>query len=338
MAIGLWGTAVGIAFGGTLHLVQVFLPSGLCKRQLKSSEIFVKRPYNTESLSDALRATYKVSIEGDGLLSSYSYQNSPYFQSIAIATGNPWQNNYGLYVTVLFMAGHAMGLLAQIVSYADGEKCFGIAAPALIFTLSCLCIGIIMKGSFKKDDAGCATVYFNATEKNQVTPSDFALFDASESTEIPIKWSVETLFLVVFGLFVLVPMLSNVATMIRNGRDGGHKEFMSDLSLIFWMTIPCCLHIGLLVLTVEMRRRTVSSIEVQLAQAASDKDVENANILKFDVGKVIRKFANDVAKECASSSKKWMADSGVYYDFAITGEHGGLVYGRMRARGISSNA
>ncbi|KAK9358038.1 hypothetical protein V1504DRAFT_462390 [Lipomyces starkeyi] len=341
MAIGLWGTAGGIAFMATMHFVQVVLPSGLCQRQLKSSEIFVKRPYNIESLLDALRATYKVLIEGDGLLSSYSYQSSPHFQSVAIATGNPRQNNYELYGTVLLMAGQAMGLLAQIVSYADGDKCFGIAATASIFTLLCLCIGIIMKGSFKKDDAGCATVYFNATETNWVTPSDFALFDASESTEIPIKWSVETLFLVVFGLFVWRTLLSNVASMIRNGRDGGHKESMSDLSLIFWtiwMTILCCLHIAVLVLTVEMRRRTVSSIEVQLPQAASDKDVENADILKFDVGKVIRKFADDVAKEFASSGKKWMADSGVYYDFAITGEHGGLVYGRMRARGISSNA
>jgi hypothetical protein len=89
---------------------------------------------------------------------------------------------------------------------------------------------------------------------------------------------------------------------------------------------------------IRARRRAVPTIEVQLAQAASDKDVDNTHILNFDVGKIIRKFANDVAKEFASSGKKWMTDSGAYYDFAITGEHGGLVYGRMRAGGVSANA
>ncbi|KAK9344089.1 hypothetical protein V1522DRAFT_191494 [Lipomyces starkeyi] len=330
MAIGLWGTAGGIAFMATLHFVQVVLPSGLCQRQLKSSEIFVKRPYNTESLSDVLRATYKVLIEGDGLLSSYSYQNSPHYQSVAIATGNPRQKNYGLYVTVLFMAALAMGLLAQIVSYAEGDNSFRIAATALIFTIG-LYIGIIMKGSFKEDDAG-ATVYFN-TETNWVTSADFAVFDSSERMEIPIKWSVETLFLVVLGLFVWSNMLSSLAPMIEVYRTKAIPGIFNILQAIF-TTLSCGFYIVFLVLIVKTRRRTVPTIEVQLAQAVSDKGVDIADILKFDIQKVIRKFANDIAKGCG---KKWTASAGAYYNFAIAGEQGGLVYGRMRARGLPAN-
>ncbi|KAK9326838.1 hypothetical protein V1520DRAFT_350379 [Lipomyces starkeyi] len=311
MALGLWGTAGGIAFAATWHFVQVVLPSGLCQRQLKSSKIFVKGPYNTESLSDALRATYKVLIEGDGLLSSYSYQNSPHYQSAAIATGNPRQKNYGLYGTVLFMAALATSLLAQIVSYVEGDNSFRIVATALIFTIS-LYIGIIMKGSFKEDDAGCATVYFNATETNWVTSSDFAIFDSSERMEIPITWSVETLFLVVLGLFVWSNMLSNLAEVYRTKAILGIFKIVQAIL----MALSCGCYIVFLVLIVMTRRRTVPTIEVQLAQAVSDNGVDIADILKFDIRKVIRKFASDVAKEFASSGKNWMADSGVYYDFA----------------------
>ncbi|KAK9327218.1 hypothetical protein V1520DRAFT_349408 [Lipomyces starkeyi] len=55
--------------------------------------------------SDAMSATYKVLIESDGLLSSFSYQNS-HFQSVVIATRPPGQKSYVL--TVLFMVGQAM--------------------------------------------------------------------------------------------------------------------------------------------------------------------------------------------------------------------------------------
>ncbi|KAK9247930.1 hypothetical protein V1506DRAFT_398145 [Lipomyces tetrasporus] len=310
MAVSLWGTAGAIAFLATLHFVTVVLPSGLCQRHLKSSEIFVNRPYSTESLSDALSATYKVLIESDGLLSSYSYQNSLHYQSVAIATPNPQHKNLMPYITVLFMAGQAMGLLGLVTNDAEDVNSFPIG---VLFTIICFCMGFIIKGSFKEDDAGCATVYFNATETNLVTSSDFAVFASSERTEIPIKWSAETLFLVVLGLYAWSAMLSYVATMIRKGGIGGRKISMSDLFLILGaicIAILCCSHIAILVQIVKTRRRTVPSIEVQLAQAASDKDVESADILKLDVGKVIRKFANDVAKEFARNGKKWMADSG----------------------------
>ncbi|KAK9233949.1 hypothetical protein V1525DRAFT_414731 [Lipomyces kononenkoae] len=331
MAVSLLGTAGANAFIATLHFVMIALPSGLCQRHLKSSEIFVRRHDNTESLSDALRDTYKVFIESDGLLSSYSYQNSAHFQSVAIAAGNPQQKKSLLYTTVLFMAGQVMGLLELLSSDAENANRFRTGGLLIII---CLYMGFIIQGTFKEDDAGCATVYFNATETNLVTSSDFALFASSERTEILIKWSVETLLLVVSGLFVWSSMLSNVATMIRNGGIGSRKMSLRNWFLIFWaivIAIFCCIHIAILVQITKTRKLTVPSIEVQLAQAASDKDIGNADIIKFDVGKIIRKFANDVAKEFASSGKKWMADSGVYYDFAITGRHGGLVYGRMRA-------
>ncbi|KAK9388466.1 hypothetical protein V1515DRAFT_614521 [Lipomyces mesembrius] len=232
----------------TLHFVQVLLASGLCQRRLKSSDILVKGPYNTESLSDALRDTYKVLIESDDSLSSYSYQNSRHFYSVAIASRTPAQKKLWLFNTA----------------------------------------------SFKEDDAGCATVYFNATEKNWVTSSDFALFASWKRMEISVKWSGEMLLPVVIGLFAWSNMLSTVASIIRNGGDGGRKEFTSDLFVIVGAilgAISCCAHIVMVVLIVKTRNRAVPTIEIQLAM-------------------VLRKFAKDVAKEFANNGKKSIAGPG----------------------------
>ncbi|KAK9367921.1 hypothetical protein V1509DRAFT_624793 [Lipomyces kononenkoae] len=335
MALSFWGTAGAVGFMATVHFVIVVLPSGLRQRHLKSSEIFVKGRYNTESLSGALRARYNIFTESDALLSSYSYQNSPHFQSVAIASGNPQQKELLLYITVLFMTAQAMGLLSLFTSAAKGVNRFPVG---VLFTIILSYVGFIIKRTFKENDAGRATVYFNATETNLVTSSDLAGFASTERMEIPIKWSVETWFLVV-SVFFWSAMLSKVATIIRKGGIGSRKTSLSDLFLIFEaiaLAISCCIHVAILVQIVNTRRHTVPSIEVQLVQAVGEQIVENADSLKFDVGKVIRKFANDVAKEFASSGKKWMADTGVYYDFAIAGEHGGLIYGRMRASGISA--
>ncbi|KAK9376448.1 uncharacterized protein V1513DRAFT_438688 [Lipomyces chichibuensis] len=332
MPTRLWETAGAIASMATIHSIIVVLTSGLRQRHLKSSEIFVKGPHNTESLSAAVSTTYKVLIESDGLLSSYSYQNSPHFQHVTIATPRP-HTKYAIYTVVLFMAGQVMRLLAQIVSYDElDNRAFRIAATAMIFSIT-LYIGIIIKGFFKKDDACRATVYFNATETNWVTSSDFAVFASSEWMEVPIKWSGEMLVLVVNGISVSNSVLSIFALMIEVYRIRAMPSMLKIMHSIF-MALICCAYVVFLVKIVKMRRRTVPNIEVQIAQAVSGKDVENADILKFDVGSVIRKFANDVAKEFLCSGEKWMADSGVYYDFAITGEHGRLVYGRIRARGV----
>ncbi|KAK9489183.1 hypothetical protein V1508DRAFT_407227 [Lipomyces doorenjongii] len=235
------------------------------RRRLKSSDIFIKG-LTTESLSDALRATYKVLIESDDPLSSYSYQSSPHFRSAAIDSRTPGQKKLWLFTTVLFMAGQV-------------DNGFRIPALALHFTIICLYIGITMKGSLKEDDAGRATVYFNDTEKNWVTSSDFALFASWERMEIPIKWSGELLFL--------------------NGGDRHRKESTSGVFVI----LGGCIHIATVVLIFNWRRRTVPAIEIQLAQV-----------------------------------RKSMTGPGVYYyDFAIAGEYGGLVYGSMLAGGLPAN-
>ncbi|KAJ8096671.1 hypothetical protein POJ06DRAFT_286961 [Lipomyces tetrasporus] len=47
-------------------------------------------------------------------------------------------------------------------------------------------------------------------------------------------------------------------------------------------------------ITMRMIRPSVSTVEVQLAQAASEKVEENTNGLKFDVEQVVKTFANDI--------------------------------------------
>ncbi|KAK9482206.1 hypothetical protein V1527DRAFT_35492 [Lipomyces starkeyi] len=324
-------------FNTLLHLALSVYATGICRRHLKSSAIFVKRPYNTESpLSDVLNAKYKVLMDSDGVVSLYSYKPSAYFQYVVIASRHGDRREVVVYGSIMiWMANIARSGLNLIIDYSEGD--YRIAAVALIITIIfCLYLGITMMSSLKGYDAGCVTVYFNATEKNWVTTSDFALFDSSESMEIPVKWSVEMLVQAVIGLCSWGRALSDLALMIEVYRT----KAMPDISMILGSILNamyCYWHVASLVQVIRARRRAVLTIEVQLAQAATDKNVDNADILNCDVGKVIRKFANDVAKEFASSGKKWMADSGVYYDFAITGEHGALVYGRMRASGISVN-
>ncbi|KAK9244360.1 hypothetical protein V1506DRAFT_522853 [Lipomyces tetrasporus] len=86
-------------------------------------------------------------------------------------------------------------------------------------------------------------------------------------------------------------------------------------------------------ITMRMIRPSVSTVEVQLAQAASEKVEENTNGLKFDVEQVVKTFANDIVM----SGETHMARAGAYYDFIITAPEGGLVYGRLRAKGTSEN-
>ncbi|KAK9483813.1 hypothetical protein V1527DRAFT_498078 [Lipomyces starkeyi] len=291
------GIAFVILFPSGLYL-------GLYRQHMQSSEVFVKRPYNTESLlADALNAKYQVLIDSDSLLSSYSYKPSAYFQSFHMRTPTLRDKRVFVHTSImLFIAVIVHRGLSVIISYFEGDISSPIAGVTLIITIISVYLGIIMMGSLKDDDACCATVYFNATDKNWVTSSDFALFASLERMEIPIKWSVE----------MLAP--SNLAPMIEIYRT----KAMPGIKVILG-TIEIALCGGL-----HIQRRTVPTIEVQLAQAASDKDVDNADILNFDVGKVIRMFVNDVAK-----------DTGAYYDFAIAGKHGGLVYGRMRASAMS---
>ncbi|KAK9326839.1 hypothetical protein V1520DRAFT_350380 [Lipomyces starkeyi] len=330
-------------FNTLLHLAFGIFATGICRRYLKSSATFVKRPYNTESLlSDVLNAKYKALLDSDSVVALYSYKPLKYFQYVVIATRPGDRRAVVVCGSIMVWMAHiAHSGLDLAISYFDGDYSSPIAAVALIITIISVYLGITMMSSLKEYDAGCVTVYFNATEKNWVTTSDIALFDSSESMEIPIKWSVEMLVQAVMGLCSWGRALSDLAPMIEVYRT----KAMPDIAMILGSilnAIYCYWHVANLGQVIRARRRAVPTIEVQLAQADSDKDVDNADILNFDVGKIIRKFANDVAndvaKEFANSGKNWMADSGVYYDFAITGEHGGLVYGRMRAGGGSVSA
>ncbi|KAK9344200.1 hypothetical protein V1522DRAFT_437672 [Lipomyces starkeyi] len=295
-------TAAAVVLVTAAHFVQVALPSGFCRRGLKSSEIFVKRLYTTESLlSDALSAKYK------------------YIQSV-VATRTRGQKRLAIF-------GSAM-LMQVIGSYRAGDSSFIIVAVSMIFTISCIFLGIyLLKSSFKKESSG-STAYFNATEENWVTSSDLALFNSSNRIEIAINWSGEVFSQIVNG-WVIVYV--SAASIILNEGEGGRKKDKPGMVIIIFSAIAYCAEIESLVLFLWWKRRTVSVVEVQFAQAVSEKDADD---LQFDVGKLVRKFANDAAKGCG---KKWTASAGAYYDFAIAGEHGGLVYGRMRAGGLPAN-
>ncbi|KAK9483812.1 hypothetical protein V1527DRAFT_242616 [Lipomyces starkeyi] len=319
-----------VALATAKYFVHIGHPN-VYRRRLKSSEIFVKSLYTTESLlSDALRTKYKVLLDGDGLLSAYSYENSPYIQSVVIGSRTRGQKMLAIFGSAIFMVLSLFGLLVMVRCGAVNSSCI-MGAVGMIFTISCIFLGIyLLKCSFKKE-AGGATVYFNATEENWVTSSELALFNSSDRIEVAIKWSGEVFSEVVNNLLLCGGALSII--LYEGGR---RKEDKPGMVTIISSGISYCVHIAYLVPFVWCMRQTVPVVEVQFAQAVSEKDADNANanILKFDAGKVARRFASDIAKEFG---KKRTAGAGVYYDLAIAGEHGGLVYGRMRAGGLPAN-
>ncbi|KAK9484846.1 hypothetical protein V1527DRAFT_181758 [Lipomyces starkeyi] len=324
-------TAGAVALATAVYFVHICHPN-VYRRRLKSSEIFVKSLYTTESLlSDALRTKYKVSIGGDGLVSAYCYEDSPYIQSVVIGTRTRGRKRLAIFGSVILMALYTLFGLLVMVSYGTGDSSFIMAVVGMIFTISCIFLGIYLLKSFFKKETGAATVYFNTAEENWVTSSDLALFNMSEWIEVAIKWPGELISqLENLWLHVWVTALC----MIRTEGEGRRKKDKPSIVAIIFSAIACCAQIASQVLYVWWMRRTVPVVEVQFAQAVSEKDADN---LQFDVGKVVRKFANDVAKGFGRSGKNWMAGSGVYYYFAIAGERGSLVYGRMRAGGLLAN-
>ncbi|KAK9327217.1 hypothetical protein V1520DRAFT_349407 [Lipomyces starkeyi] len=330
-------TAAAVALVTAMYFLHIGHPH-CYRRNLKSSEIFVKSLYTTESLlSDALRTKYKVLIDGDGLLCVYSYENSPYIQSVVIGTRTRRQKRLEIFGSATLMVLYTLFGLLVMISYGAGDSSFIIAAVGMTFTISCIFLGFYpLKSSFKKE-TGVATVYFNATEENWVTLSDLALFNSSDRIEVAIKWPGE-LFSQIVNLW-LHTWVSALSIILNEG-GGRRKKDKPEMVTIIFSAIACCAQIASQMLFVRRMRRTVPVVEVQFAQAVNEKDADtaaDADLLRFDVEKIARKFANDVAKEFGSSGNKWMAGSGVYYDFAIAGEHSGLVYGRMRAGGILAN-
>ncbi|KAJ8101639.1 hypothetical protein POJ06DRAFT_68293 [Lipomyces tetrasporus] len=343
LAIIVAGT-IFLASGCIAHCVPC---TGSCRRHLKSSEVSVKGPYTAQCLlSDALSSKYQVSINSDSLLSSFSYQNSPYFASLLTGTRTPGQKKKVLFDAAWSIAWCLMvGLPAPAVisGYAEGDISFLISTVLsvimlILITIS-LFIGIVtLKSSFKEEDVACATVYLNTTEENWMASSELALFNPADRIQIAIKWSKEVLL---YGPCICALFLSGLSQVIFNEGDGHHKVTLSLMSSIIStivLALANCFGVVLLVLLVRMIRRSVPTVEVQLAQAVSKEEADNLDMLEFDIGKVVRKFANDIAKDFASNGNKWTPSAGGYYDFAIAGVDGGLVYGRMKARRISANA
>ncbi|KAJ8097694.1 hypothetical protein POJ06DRAFT_259749 [Lipomyces tetrasporus] len=317
-------------------MASLFLHAGgSCCRKRKASEIFLKERegYSTESLlSDALSAKYKVSITTDSLVSSHSYQNSPYDPSVLSRTRPPGQKRTVPYGWALIILNYAMIGCQAVVSYVYGKMSF-LTTSVLCVTASFLAVLIFfvitttaMKSSFKEDDAACTTVYFNTTNENWAASSDSALFNSSERMEIAMKWTKEVWLLTVQMLAVLI-----WGPLALNEWHGHSKESLPDIMIMVSTAMSVLSQFFSVAILVRVIRRRTLSIEVQFAHPVNEKDAGNADAVKFDARKVVRKFADDIAKAFPNSCKGCPTDAGVYYDFAISGKDGGLVYGRIRA-------
>ncbi|KAK9349630.1 hypothetical protein V1523DRAFT_176639 [Lipomyces doorenjongii] len=321
-------------------------------QHLKSSAAFVKRPYNTDSfLADAARAKYNVHIEHDTPLSSCSYTPSPYFPSTLIPARTSRQKRIVLYGSAYFVVTY--GLLSIVLvldavqSHVNVDNSFPAdAAWSLSFgaiadgaiALVCLLLGhATMKSSFKEDDAGYATVYFNSSDQDWVESSEVALFNSSEKIEISISWVQEVLVHISLGILSLgSPLLYMVDTIFREkerDREIASSVILRNCGTAMYIGGSSLYLVGL-VMNIRRRRQLISIVEAQLAQAVSLECTEKADVLKFDVKGVVRKFAHDLAKDFARRGQKWKASNGAYYYFIIVGEEGGLVYGRMSAKKI----
>ncbi|KAK9357686.1 hypothetical protein V1504DRAFT_41375 [Lipomyces starkeyi] len=306
-------------------------------RHLKSSAAFVKGPYNTESLlADAASAKYKVHIEHDAPLSSCSYTPSPYFPSVLIPIRTSWQKRTVLYGSAFLVVGYGLFWIvlvwAAVGSYVNVDNSFpadDVWSADGAFGLVGLLLGVAtMKSSFKEDDACCATVYLNTSDENWVESSEGALFDSSEKIEISINWAQELLVYVSLGISFCSPLLYR-----ENERDpetamsAVRQNFVTAMLCLYLVCL--CLYLVGGVMSIRTARQLISTVEVQLARPVSLECTEKADVLTFDVKKVVRKYAHDLVKNLG---KKWKASNGAYYYFIIAGEEGGLVYGRMSAK------
>ncbi|KAK9386665.1 hypothetical protein V1515DRAFT_537228 [Lipomyces mesembrius] len=284
--------------------VFYFMPNPSRLQRVESSAVFVKSPYATEiRLSEALSAKYNVGMNTDALLSSYSYQPSVYKSSALVRTRTPEE-------TRKFRSGLAICLNSMILAcralkrYVDGDEAFMVEAFCFVSSLSSFLTFLFadiatVKNLFRRNDALRATIYFNTEDENWVKLLDARTFNSSERLEVCIV------------LKVILPVVYYVFNAIL-----ACVAFVNTAKTIF-----------------RMIRRSVSTLEVQLGRSVRDKDSEKADVLKFDVAKVVQMFANDIA----NSSEKSIASVGAYCDFIITEPEGAIVYGRLRAKGIPAN-
>ncbi|KAK9362841.1 hypothetical protein V1504DRAFT_447627 [Lipomyces starkeyi] len=148
-----------------------------------------------------------------------------------------------------------------------------------------------MKSSFKEDDASCATVYFSTSEENWAESSEIALFNSSEKIEISVNLVQELLVYVSLGIFIFgSPLLYMVDTFCEKKRD--RETAISPFLLGFGtgMYVWCLWwYLTGQVMMIRMRRQLfVSTVKVQLARPVNLKGTEKADVLKFDIKKVVR--------------------------------------------------
>ncbi|KAK9248032.1 hypothetical protein V1506DRAFT_551901 [Lipomyces tetrasporus] len=306
MFVSNWFLILSLVGGAPLCFCLFFLPRPSF-RHLKSSAAFVKRTDSTESLlADAVSAKYKVHIEHDSPLSSCSYMPSPYIPSLLIPPRTSRQKRMDFVVACCLLS--IVLVWGAVKSYVNVDN----SGHALV----CLLLGV--KRSFKEDDVSCATVYFNCSKENWAESSEVASFNSSEKIEISINWVQDLLLLVLFGIWQcggpLLTMVYGIFRAIQLRDTAMSVIFYFGTAMIF---VLLCSYLVIAVMGFRTRRQSIST-------------VEKADVLKFDVKKVVRKFAQDLAKDLGP--KWWIARDGAYLYFIIFGEDLGLVYGRMSAK------
>ncbi|KAK9426936.1 hypothetical protein V1505DRAFT_402818 [Lipomyces doorenjongii] len=284
-------------------------------QRVESSAVFVKSPYTTEiRLSEALGTKYNACMNTDALLASCSYQPSPCKSSAPVRTRTPEETRKFRSGLAILMAGY--GLNSMILAcralerYVDGDEFFMVEASCFVSSLSSFLAFLFahtanVKNLFRRNDALRATVYFNTDDENWVKSLVAKTFNSSERGSFDQMGCYCALPRIGINL-VFILLLSGMYCDIRQMRTSQQDYLQDD-------------------------KTSVSTLEVQLAQSVRDKDAERADVLKFDVAKVVQLFANDMSANDIVNSRK------SYCHFIITEPEGAIVYGRLRAKGISEH-
>ncbi|KAK9327093.1 hypothetical protein V1520DRAFT_80710 [Lipomyces starkeyi] len=326
--------------------VFYFMPNLSQPQRVKSSAVLVKSTYITEFLSDALSTKYDVCMNSDALLSSYSYQPSSWYKSSAVVRiRSPEETRKMRSGYAILMAGYGVNsmILAcrALKRYVDGDEAFIIEVVSFACSLSSFLLFLLadiatVKNLFKPNNALRATIYFNTEDENWVKSLDAKAFNSSEHLEVSTKWVAVALCLGLASiafLYIIVLACFAMRTVIFDKGEAGSKVNLPLVYNVFNAAFACLGLVNTTKTTFRMIRRSVSTLDVQLAQSVREKDAERSDALKFDVAKVVQMFANDIA----NSGEKSIASVGTYCDFIITEPEGALVYGRLRGKGISEN-
>ncbi|KAK9320622.1 hypothetical protein V1517DRAFT_328903 [Lipomyces orientalis] len=334
---------LGLAVFGFFVFVIIVDPPR--PQRVKPSAVFIKTRYSAESpLADALSTKYRVGINPDTLLSSYSYQPPSRKSSALIATPTPDHARKIRIGSAIFIAGY--GLNSVILGcrafkrYAIGDSSFIDEAVSCFSALSNVVVFVIMyisirRNLLKRNDTGGATVFCGTELENWITSHDVTVFSTSERMEVAIKRVAILLCRAIASIACLCSTILVCVDILAMIFDKGEPGLAIG-SLIYDLvtaTLAGVAFVKIATRTIWMIRRSVSTVEVQLAQPASEKDEESTDVFKLDVDKVVKKFANDIVM----NGNTHIASAGAYCDFVITAPEGGLVYGRLRAKGTSEN-